>query len=59
MNKIVITLTTVPSRLLQDVEDGFQLVVKSLCEQNYDNYEVHLNIPNIYNVTNEEYTIPT
>jgi hypothetical protein len=58
INKIVITLTTVPQRLNYDVEDGFKLVLKSICEQNYDNYEVHLNIPTFYKVTGEEYVIP-
>lgn len=58
MNKIVISLTTVPERLTQNVEDGFKMVMKSICEQNYKNYEVHLNLPLIYNVTGEEYIIP-
>lgn len=58
MDKIVITLTTVPQRLSHNVDDGFKLVLKSLCEQNHENYEVHLNLPYFYNVTNEEYIIP-
>lgn len=58
MNKVVITLTTVPDRLLQDVEDGFKLVIKSLCEQNYSEYELHLNLPITYRVTGQEYVIP-
>lgn len=59
MGKVVITLTTVPERLNQPVEDGFKLVLKSLCEQNFDNYEVHLNLPEKYIVTGEEYIIPS
>jgi hypothetical protein len=58
IDKIVITLTTVPQRLSYNVEDGFKLCLKSLCEQNHKNYEVHLNLPNIYKPTNEEYIIP-
>jgi hypothetical protein len=58
MDKVVITLTTVPERLSYDVEDGFKSVITSLCEQNYDNYEVHLNLPITYKVTNETYIIP-
>ena len=58
INKIVITLTTVPERLIHPVEDGFKLVVQSVCEQNYSNYEVHLNLPYVYAVTGEEYLIP-
>ena len=58
INKIVITLTTVPERLSYLVEDGFKLVVQSICEQNYNNYEVHLNLPHVYSVTGEFYLIP-
>ena len=58
INKIVITLTTVPERLIHPVEDGFKSVVQSVCEQNYSNYEVHLNLPYVYAVTGEKYLIP-
>jgi len=58
MDKIVITLTTVPERLKFEPEDGFKLCLKSLCEQNYQGYEVHLNLPYVYGVTKEEYVIP-
>ena len=58
MDKIVITLTTVPQRLSFEPEDGFKLCLKSLCEQNHQSYEVHLNLPHKYNVTGEEYVIP-
>ena len=55
---LVITLTTVPERLLNENEDGLKLVLKSLCEQTDSNYEVHFNIPDFYNVTKEPYIIP-
>lgn len=58
MDKVVITLTTVPQRLSFEPEDGFKLCMKSLCEQNHNLYEVHLNLPYIYNITGEEYVIP-
>jgi hypothetical protein len=58
MNKVIITLTTVPERLNQPVEDGFKIVLRSICEQNYENYEVHLNLPKVYKITNEPYVIP-
>jgi len=58
MNKVVITLSTVPERLNHQVTDGFNEVIKSLCEQNHKNYEVHINLPLIYKVTGEEYIIP-
>jgi hypothetical protein len=58
VNKVVITLTTVPERLSQDSELGLKSVIKSLCEQNYSNYEVHFNIPEFYSLTKESYIIP-
>lgn len=58
IDKILITLTTVPDRLNYDVHDGFRLVIDSLCEQNNSNYEIHLNLPYVYSVTGEKYEIP-
>ena len=57
--KVVITLSTVPERLSQTDEDGIKLVIKSLCTQNYSNYEVHFNIPFKYSITGEDYVIPS
>lgn len=54
----VITLTTVPERLSNDREDGLKLVLTSLCEQTDNSYEVHFNVPNIYNLNKQEYVIP-
>lgn len=56
---IVISLTTVPERLNNPNEDGLKLVLKSLCTQKDNDYEIHFNIPNNYNITNEKYEIPT
>jgi hypothetical protein len=39
--KFIISLTTLPERLTD-----LHLVLESLCNQNYSNYEVHLNISN-------------
>lgn len=55
--KVIITLTTVPKRL-DNIPDGLILCIDSLTSQNYDNYEVHFNIPNNYKLTGEEYIIP-
>lgn len=55
---IVISFTTVPERLSNDKEDGLKLVIKSLCEQDDNDYEVYLNIPYVYNITNRPYIIP-
>jgi hypothetical protein len=56
---VIITLTTVPERLLNEKEDGLKLVLKNLCEQEDDDYEVHFNVPKTYNVTKQEYIIPS
>lgn len=55
---VVISLTTVPERLRYDGEDGLKMVLRSLCEQIDDDYEVHFNIPEIYKPTGEKYEIP-
>jgi hypothetical protein len=56
---VIITLTTVPERLNNDAEDGLRLVLKSLCEQDDDDYEVHFNVPEFYSVNNTPYIIPS
>lgn len=55
---VIVSLTTVPERLSNDIEEGIKLVLKSLCEQEYDDYEIHFNIPYVAKITNKEYTIP-
>ena len=55
---VVISLTTVPERLENEDEDGLKLVLSNLCEQEYDDYDVHFNVPNISRITNKEYKIP-
>ena len=55
---VVVTLSTVPQRLSFLHPDGVESVIKHLCEQKFDNYEVHFNIPEIYPPTDEPYIIP-
>lgn len=55
---VIITLTTVPERLDNPHEDGIKLVIKSLCEQTDNDYEVHFNLPETYKVNGLPYTIP-
>lgn len=55
---LVVTLSTVPERLKLDHDEGLKLVLRELCEQNDNDYEVHFNIPHTYNVTGEQYIIP-
>ena len=60
MEKIIISLTTIPSRLnYHDPNGGLQPVLKRLLTLSYSDYEVHLNIPYIVKKTNEEYSIPS
>jgi hypothetical protein len=54
----IITLTTIPSRLSFNGEQGIKSCILSLINQNYIDYEIHFNIPNINKSTNEEYVIP-
>ena len=59
MNNIVITLTTIPSRLHSVYNYDMRYCIESLLNQDYDgDYELHLNIPNLYKKTGEEYIIP-
>jgi hypothetical protein len=60
MEKIIISLTTIPSRLnYHDPNGGLQPVINRLLTLSYTNYEIHLNIPHIVKKTNEEYVIPS
>ena len=58
MNDIIITLTTIPSRLKVDSSYSYNMeyCIESLLNQTYTgNYQIHLNIPNIYTKTGEKY----
>lgn len=55
---VIVTLTTIPSRLSDNKEKGIKSCIKSLVEQSYHDYEIHFNIPTINKNTKEEYIIP-
>ena len=55
---VIISLTTVPERLANTDEEGLKLVLKNLCEQQDDDYEVHFNLPEYHSVTKQEYIVP-
>jgi hypothetical protein len=60
MEKIIISLTTIPSRLnYHNPNGGLQPVINRLLTLSYPNYEIHLNIPYVVKKTNEEYSIPS
>lgn len=56
--KVIITLTTVPTRLISDNDLNFKSCIKSLVEQSYENYEIHINIPYVNKSTGLIYQIP-
>jgi hypothetical protein len=59
MNDIIITLTTIPERLNSQYNVTFESCIESLLNQNFtEKYEVHVNIPKIYNKTGKKYIIP-
>lgn len=55
---IVITLTTIPSRLINQYNYDLEYCIKSLMEQNYDDYQIHFNIPESHKQTDGEYILP-
>lgn len=56
--RVVVTLTTIPVRLIEQIELGIKSCIDSLINQRYDNYEIHFNIPYKNILTNQEYIIP-
>lgn len=55
---LIISLTTVPERLIETHQGSLISAIESLCEQNDNDYEVHFNIPEVYNITKTPYIIP-
>lgn len=55
---VVVTLTTIPSRLTQKYGDDIRSNLNSLLNQSFENYEINLNIPLALKLTGEEYIIP-
>lgn len=57
---VIVSLTTIPERLNDTHygENGIYSCIMSLHNQNYDNFEIHFNIPMVYKLHNTEYTIP-
>lgn len=60
MQRVVLTLTTIPSRINspESYEEGIKSNLLSLLNQSHDNYEIHLNVPKLLTSTGEEYIIP-
>lgn len=59
MNNIIISLTTIPNRLVtKHHKGGLEFVIDKLLHMTYENYQIHLNVPFINKKTNEPYIIP-
>jgi hypothetical protein len=56
--KIILTLTTIPTRLNSQYGYDMRYALESLLNQKYNNFEIHLNIPFVCKRTNEEYIFP-
>ena len=56
--KAVVTLTTIPSRLISAYPEDIKLCLNSLLNQDFEDYEVHFNIPQVFKLTGEDYVIP-
>ena len=59
MSRVVLTLTTLPTRIVQEYEDGIKSNINALINQSYGDYEIHFNVPYSYKRTGELYVIPT
>lgn len=60
MRNIIVSLTTVPNRLMEPKEYmGTRLGLKTLLEQTGVEYKVHFNIPLTYKLTGEPLVIPS
>jgi hypothetical protein len=60
MEKVILTLTTVPKRLHNPNESaGVKPGLEILLNLSYENYEVHFNIPLFNKKTGEQYFIPS
>lgn len=59
MNKVIISLTTVPNRLNSPVNNGgIKKVIDKILNLSYHKYEIHFNIPFVCVKTGEQYEIP-
>ena len=59
MSKVIVTLTTIPSRIIQDYDSGIKSNIDSLINQDYEGeYEIHFNVPTVLKYTGVEYVIP-
>lgn len=56
---VIVTLTTLPTRIVQDYDHGIRSCLMSLVNQNYEgDYEIHFNVPWKYAHTGEDFIIP-
>jgi hypothetical protein len=58
MSKVILTLTTIPSRLTATHDEGIKANLSSLLNQSYEDYEIHFNVPKLSTNTGKTYEIP-
>lgn len=56
--KVILSFSTVPTRLIADHDEGIKSNINSLLNQSYKDYEIHLNVPKVLKTTGEKYIIP-
>lgn len=55
---VIITLTTIPTRLITFHNYDIRYCIESLLNQNFGEYEIHFNIPEKHNQSGEPYVLP-
>lgn len=55
---VVLTLTTIPSRLNSNYHTDIKACLDSLINQNYPDYKIYFNIPTVSRIDGAEYIIP-
>lgn len=55
---VILTLTTIPTRLISQYNFDIKYCIESLLSMNYDDYQVHFNIPETHKETGNEYVLP-
>ncbi len=59
MKKVIVTLTTLPTRLSDEGDYGIKRNIHSLINQDYEGeYEIHFNVPDKLKYDNTDYVIP-
>jgi glycosyltransferase involved in cell wall biosynthesis len=59
MSKVIVTLTTLPTRIVAEYPEGIKSNIDSLINQDFEGeYEIHFNVPSVLKHTGETYVVP-